>query len=133
MRKSKLITVLILVVILVIGLSSVLIACDLTEKNDSNGSGGGSTKPIPLPPTGGNEPGDDGPVIYYSQQDFLMKIVNAIEIPDSVLDGSEALSIDLEMEATSMKNEKTVIAIKATLFYADTVAHGEQDAREVDA
>ncbi len=133
MRKSKLITVLILVVILVIGLSSVLIACDLTEKNDSNGSGGGSTKPIPLPPTGGNEPGDDGPVIYYSQQDFLMKIVNAIEIPDSVLDGSEALSIDLEMEATSMKNEKTVIAIKGNFFYADKVADGEKDGSEVDA
>ncbi|MDE5991149.1 MAG: hypothetical protein K2H36_06165 [Clostridia bacterium] len=108
MKKSKLITALLLVVILLVAMMSVFAACD--PKEDPNGGqNGNGTMPVP-PPTPIDPVDPTEPTIYYESMELLEKIIGAIETPEKVL------GIDFELDFTAPDGKKTTIAFKGNLY-----------------
>ncbi|MDE6473657.1 MAG: hypothetical protein K2L70_00965 [Clostridia bacterium] len=95
MKKTKLITVLLLIAVLATVLLATLVACkpkvddgDSTISGDPGEipSGGDNVKPPWKPPTPSGNPGNTGPEIpKYTSKEMLNKIIESVDVPEQVL------------------------------------------------
>ncbi|MDE6188862.1 MAG: hypothetical protein K2G37_01070 [Clostridia bacterium] len=107
MKKSKMITVLLLIVILLVALSSLFIACDPKDEPVDSGDVTPGIPPIIIGPDT-NKPSTGN---TYDRKGAVEKIFGAfIEAPDDML------SLDLEIEIVNSDGSKTTAALRGNMY-----------------